>query len=342
MIGGSAGGGNAVAWAGRRHRTVSAGGFTLLELLVAFTVLTLILVLLVSTTSHVTAVVGDSRTSFQEARTAFETMNRVLSQAVLNTYWDYDSVPDPRQYMRASELHFVVGPADELTGLSGTSGGAVFCQAPLGVVRRPELKGRTSLLNTVGFYVRYSESADVPEFLSATKPATAGYRLWMYLEPAEDLSVFSEFNARPQAPSSLAWFRAGMNSDTHHHVLGNHIVWLLIRCTYRDAAGNTVVSYAYDSRPGPGGGPGQQARLHQFPSALQLTLLAIDERSAIFLRGQGAFPFVPDELFQDAAEYAGDMVLLKKHLDNHPDARKALGYRIFESTVDIGSAKWSL
>lgn len=334
MIGGAA--------KGCRHRVAGSGGFTLLEVLVAFTIFALLLVLVVSATSQVTAVVGGSRTSFQEARTAFETMNRVLSQAVLNTYWDYDSVQDPRQYLRASELHFVVGQADELTGLSGTSGGAVFCQAPLGVVRRPELKGHTSLLNTVGFYVRYSESGDVPDYLSTTKPTTAAHRLWMFLEPAEDSSVFEEFNARAQAPSSLEWFRAGMNSNTHHHVLGNHIVWLLIRCTHRDAEGNPVVSYAYDSRTLPGDGPGQQARLHQFPDSLQLTLLAIDERTARLLREHGTLRVVPEDLFQNAAAYAEDMALLKQHLDSRPIANRTLGYRIFESTVDIGSAKWSL
>ena len=74
------------------HRSPESRAFTLVELLVAMAVLTLIMLVLVSITNS-TSVIWRSTTSeveqFRAARNAFESMTRRISQATLNTCWDY-------------------------------------------------------------------------------------------------------------------------------------------------------------------------------------------------------------------------------------------------------------
>ena len=47
--------------------------------------------------------------AFREARAAFESLSRNLSQAALRSYWDYDDANDPTTYVRRSELRFPFG-----------------------------------------------------------------------------------------------------------------------------------------------------------------------------------------------------------------------------------------
>ena len=119
----------------------SRAGFTILEVMVASAVFVLLLGLLMSTisqTSTVTRRATEKVSAFQGARSAFELLTSKLSQATMNSYWDYDSPTTPTKYIRKSELHFVVGPAGQtpLPGTSGT-GQAVFFQAPGGASQNP-------------------------------------------------------------------------------------------------------------------------------------------------------------------------------------------------------------
>src|SRR5258708_3308729 len=96
-------------------------GFTLVELLVSMGILSVLSIILVSITNS-TASTWRYPTSrieqFRGAETAFEGITRRLSQATLNTYWDYDSPSTPKRYLRKSELRFISGrmtgkPADK-------------------------------------------------------------------------------------------------------------------------------------------------------------------------------------------------------------------------------------
>lgn len=66
-------------------------GFSILEVLAASAVLALLLVAMISMTDQVQktyrSTVGKAE-QFREARVAFESITRRLSQATLNTYWD--------------------------------------------------------------------------------------------------------------------------------------------------------------------------------------------------------------------------------------------------------------
>lgn len=332
------------------RRRLTTPGFTLLELLTAGSVFLLILALTLVMISNLTRLTTESTSSlaaFQEARTAFETMNRLLSQAVLNTYLDYDNPATPQHYLRASELHFTLGPAADLTGLTATAGSAIFCQAPLGLASAPALKSQPDLLNALGFYIRFSPSEDLPDFMSAKKPATAAWRLWMLIQPAEDLSIYELYNGNPQKASDYSWFRSALAVPEYNHVLANHIILVLIRAGYPDASGNWRESYLYNTRGTSASSAFPQAtEIHQLPPTLHLTLVAIDQRTADRLlahQGGNAYDLMPGTpgLFTDAAHYREDLAALQTHLNERPIDGIPINFRVFEASVKPTSAKWS-
>lgn len=318
-------------------------GFTILELLVAVSVLLLMLVLLLSVVSNVTRITASNPPTFQEARTAFETMNRLLGQALLNTYWDYDDPRNPQRYVRASELHFVTGPATALTGLAGTAGSGVFFQAPLSQSANPALKAQPDLLNSSGFYIRFSESEELPTYLQSEKARTAAWRLWMYLQPTENFALYTLYNGTPQAGSDFSWFRDDLAMTSRNHVLANNVVLLLLRASYETSVGDPMMSYIYDSRPPYSGGT-QPIAMHQIPPVLHATLVVISQRTAdrLLQASHGAnYDLIPADLFDDASEYAADMVRLQDHLNGAPIANVPIQYRIFEAAIPMSSAQWS-
>ncbi len=321
-------------------------GFTLVEALAAGVVFLLILGLTLLLTSNLTRVTSRSTASlaaFQEARTAFETMSRILAQAVLNTYWDYDNAAHPEHYLRASELHFVLGPAPTITGIAETAGAAIFCQAPLSFSGNASLKAQPNLLNALGFYVRFSESEDLPEFLDGKE--TAAWRLWMWLEPAENLGVYALYNGHPQAGSDLSWFQGGLSRPEENHVLANNVILLLIRAGYLDKDGKWRERYIYNSRGGAGGtgASPQDVEIHQLPPVLSVTLVAIDQSAADRLRGKagGIYRLVRSDQFQDVGEYGEDLRELQDFLNGSPLGAGPVQYRVFETVVNPTSAKWS-
>jgi uncharacterized protein (TIGR02599 family) len=334
--------------ADERKRPQRAAAFTLVETLTACAVFMIILMLMLVMTSNLTRITSRGTASinaFQEARTAFETVQRMLSQAVLNSYWDYDSPTAPAHYLRASELHFVTGPSADLTNLSDTVGSAIFCQAPLAMTSGTALRTQTDLLNTLGFYVRFSESPDVPDFLSDQKEQTKAWRLWMVLEPTEELKVYSSYSGKPQAPSDLSWFQTQLTIPENNHVLANNVILFLVRAGYSDANGDWKESFVYNSRGASETNTSPQApEIHQIPPMLHITLVTIDSATATKLLGQsGGQPYdlLPPDTFIDAAKYRDDIETLNQHFNSRPLGGIPLEYRIFETTVNVTSSKWS-
>ena len=147
-------------------RRVKWAGFTLVELMVSTAIIGLIMIVLVQMTNQMSKTwrsATEKIEKFQEARDGFEAMTRRLSQATLNTYWDYlDQTGAPRNpnvtsaafksfipfmYGRRSSLRFASGPMSQIpAGTSGTPSVAVlsadqarpthgiFFQAPFGLV----------------------------------------------------------------------------------------------------------------------------------------------------------------------------------------------------------------
>lgn len=204
--------------------------FTLVEILVSLAVLTILLLINAQVIGQVQATwsASNARVSqFREARTAFDIITRNLSQATLNTYFDYDtnyllttavssagSGVAPSSYVRRSDLHFVCGPAANLvTGTGGSGGGsaalpghAVFFQAPLGISEQPSLVGLDRLLCARGYFVQYSsDEFFAPEFLPP-RPPRFRYRLMEYSPPAEKNIIYSLPQPTGTNIYSKAWF----------------------------------------------------------------------------------------------------------------------------------------
>ena len=151
-------------------------GFTLVELLTAMTVLLVMVLVMVQMTSQTNKIWRTSRArinAFQQARNAFERVTSNLSQATLNTYFDYYDANSqcrsdvlrataknhqgdanayalaaaafkPVSYDRASDLQFVSGPSEEgsVPLIKPANAGtrpthALFFQCPFGYVADP-------------------------------------------------------------------------------------------------------------------------------------------------------------------------------------------------------------
>jgi uncharacterized protein (TIGR02599 family) len=239
-------------------------GFTLIEIMVA----TVIMVILMGIIFQLTASMADiwrstsgKISAFQAARNGFEAMSRSLEQATLMTYLDYvdnNTPPQPRPgqfstnwapstYARASELHFVSGPATELLPASysnATQSHAVFFQAPLGVASDTKWQRLNQLLNSVGFYVEYTDEKPVwPQFIRDILGSQDRYRfrLMQWIEPTEKLSVYTYTKpAQTQNNSysySLNWFKNGIpnpgaspsGNQTRARVIADNVIAVFFR-----------------------------------------------------------------------------------------------------------------
>ena len=122
-----------------RTRRYSAA-FTLVEVLVAATILVVMVGFMIVVMDQTTRIWSGSSAKveqFREARSAFERVSTRLSQATLNTYWAYDDDKKPTRYLRQSELRFIAGSAPGLLGSTGPGNTSarvahtVFFNAPL-------------------------------------------------------------------------------------------------------------------------------------------------------------------------------------------------------------------
>ena len=215
------------------HPRFSGRGFTLVELLVAVVLVSLLLVLLASiinSTASTWRFTSSRIEEFRDAGNAFESLTRRLSQATLNTYWAYDSATAPTKYLRQSELRFISGNAQVNPGAgqnsavimnSGTYNRpthAIFFQAPLGYVdespsgfvNNPNFGGLDSLLNTWGYYVEYRDDSQWrPPFINTlpnAPPTRYRYRLMELMQPSNVMTIYN-YTSGPQ-PSNTAASRS--------------------------------------------------------------------------------------------------------------------------------------
>jgi len=235
-------------------------------MLVAISVLIIILGIVFELTAQISQVWRSSTSriqTFQEARAGFEAMTRRLSQANLNTYYDYYATNSsgayylrtsanastfvPCTYDRASELHFISGQATNLltgspTAIS-TQTHAVFFQAPLGYsVTYQKL---ANSLNACGYYLQFDAAASsIPNYVTnapSYKPRYR-YRLMEMLQPTESLGVYTGL------PTS--WFV--QNAGSNSRVLAENVIALVLLPklpSSQDASGtNMAPNYNYDSR----------------------------------------------------------------------------------------------
>ena len=230
----------------RCPRSAAGRAFTLIELLVSVTFL-VILMLVVSQVIGIvqrTWVRANSRVSqFREARQAFDTLSRSLSQATLNNYWDNEfdisgtdaagqQITLAKDYFRQSELQFICGPTSTvIPAAAGNAqnypGHAVFFQAPLGIaslVATAAQGGNNQVVNTEnmvnllcgrGYFVEWGTDATFrPAFLDALNnavPVRSRLRLMEYSPTAEKNRIY-DTNLRPITAHSKEWYEDVLNT----------------------------------------------------------------------------------------------------------------------------------
>ena len=343
-------------------------GFTLIELLLSIAILSILMVILVTITGQTSAVwrsTTGKAEQFREARTAFESITRNLSQATLNTYYDYyDSTGArrtnanvktfvPAKYGRYSELRFRCDFADVANFIPGGSTvrptQAIFFQAPLGFTEQKSYAGLGNLLNTWGYYIEFRTDSDRPDFITNTGSAEKyRYRLIEFMEPTENLGLYK---------AGANWLQNATDPDKTH-VLATNIIALVflpklpsqgpVSDPTVDADGGKLAPrYRYDSTTtGDGyavaGSAAERAAVNSFnqlPPIVEVTMVAIDEASAMRLDNGAALPnFTLDGLFENAslAQKRADLLTLQNRLTN-----AKVSYRVFSTEVSLRGAKWS-
>lgn len=340
--------------------------FTLLEMLVAMAVLALILTVVFriihGTTETWRSTTGKTE-GFRGARTAFEAMTRTLSQATLNTYFDYVDASGayrnpaspsgftPVRYTRRSDLHFVAG--SDLLGGSGLPHPithAVFFQAPLGYTNAGgSYPGMENLLNATGFYLYYGPDPTRPAYLSdANVPERNRFRLMQFLQPAEQLSIGSA-TVTGGSPNwnATTWFAPALSptgapvSQLAENVVALVILPKLPEADLATGASSISTDYSYDSRD-----RASPATFHQLPPLIQVAMVVIDEASAAKLGNASTPPDLGlDGLFHDPAKLQEDLSTLGRNLGAEPGNSAGnqipLRYEIFQTEVALRGAKWS-
>jgi uncharacterized protein (TIGR02599 family) len=199
-------------------------GFTLVELLVSTAVLLLIMAMLLSMTTQ-TGNLWRSTTAkieeFRAARDAFEAMTRRISQATLNTYWDYyPNATAPTSYIRQSDLRFISGPMTTIAPAPvaprqwPTQG--IFFQAPLGFSQDATTYGLADLLNTWGYFIEFnSDAAERPTLVTpALSPLRYRYRLCELMQPTDAFTVYGGTTGLNSGTSRLN-SSGGLNASTY-------------------------------------------------------------------------------------------------------------------------------
>lgn len=343
-------------------------GFTLVELLVSITILSMLAVLLLqmlSSSSDIWRRNRERTEAFKAARVAFERVTSNLSQATLDTYLDYfngsqsrtdaartsGGVPADFNFKRydwASDLQFVAGKTDDLvtTASGATPTDAVFFVAPAGRVARASTNYRNldKLLNAMGYYIEFSSDHDeIPAFLRGRVKERFRYRLKELNQPSEKLAIFKDGKFK----GAESWFNRAITpapgTESSTFTLADNVIALIVRPkaskSERSAIADEIESkYAFDSKGYLDGG--SSILKNQLPPLVQLTMVTIDEISAARYaerNGDGAPEFVSPELFKRPEQFDSDMETLKKHLTD-----LGLKYRVFTTDVSMRGAKTNL
>jgi len=365
----------------RPHGLRSA--FSLVEMLVAVVITSLLLMLMVQMLGSTQLAWKNTRSSvgsFRDARNAFETISRRVSQATLNAYWGYNDPANPIFYQRQSELHFVSGPAQTLLPLQPLSPGhALFFQAPLGIAESTEVQRLEDTLNTIGYWVAFGSDLDHrPAWLqkdTVTHPERRRFRLMEFRPPTEKLDLYRMVDDPASPGKQRPWIEVQTAQNTlyqwfnnyllaHSHPIADHIFAIFIEPlnpvpvvpttgTSPPPPASLVPDYHYDSRRHQWvTDPRANISRHQMPPRLQLTLLALDEDTWLPLTQEqmtqhatSLAKFMKEKVFQGLKGTPTEAKLreqTKTDLQIIDAELKKIGLRsrTFTAVVNIRAAKW--
>jgi uncharacterized protein (TIGR02599 family) len=302
-------------------------------------VISVIMVSMVSTVQKVAKQTSSRVEQFRESRRAFDRIGQRLSQATLNTYYDYvDSGGNPRttnnaasfnpsRYARISELRYLQTNAASYTAPRGgqMKGQTVFFQAPLGQANI-NLSGLDALLNTVGYYIEKGDDDGLrpPPVINAGLAKKDRYRLYECVQPTEDFTVYS-LTSGAATNKSDTWVNAALTTN-NTYPLAENIVALVFDAIYPNTNGIWTNSPSYSSAPR--GNASQPIEENNLPPKVRVGMIAVDEPSARRIESEGIS-------LTDPEDYSELETLEQDLVGNN------LNYRRFESTVTIGPSKWS-
>jgi len=329
-------------------------GFTIIELLAAMAVLIVLLGIVVAVTNSVTLTMRRATAGIDTlagARAGFDVLNRSLSHATLNTYWDYDDPLNPSIYLRRSDLQFLIRQ-------NPNHGQEIFFASPETYSRDAGLRSTRGLLNASSAFVKYGSSAEF-------QPTVVGnprfrYRLMFGMQPTEQLSIFNKpQRTAGQAESSYrsaiqsywdanTWITDISQTSTKGFVapLAENVIALIALPRLSIAEDSTATDltpdgkYAYNSQANAMSVP-QSVTANQLPPVIQITMIAISEASAARLdTGTGTPPADIESAlsgkFSDVTNFQQDLDDVTKAL-----AAKNIEFRIFTSSVPLRESKWS-
>lgn len=337
--------------------------FTLVEVLIATAILLVILAISFSVMNGMMGLWRQSSAkidAFQDARAVFDIVTRRLGQATLNTYWDYYDASHqpfrlsgtnppftPAYYGRYSDLQFVCGDATTVAGgtlppnYSTVATHAVFFTASTGLTANTSYQLMPELLTACGYFAAFgNDNASRPNVPNFNAPAKYRWRLMELSAPTESLQVFN-------SPTGTAWFTTPIANGQVRPVADNVIalvVWPRLSPTI-DASGTSIApNYSYDSRTTTAwSGSTQPAQACQLPPTVQVTMVSIDEPSALHI-DSGSQPPVAitnalSGLFSTSGSvtnYGSDLQTLEQRL-----TAQHINYRVFSTTIAMPNSHWS-
>jgi uncharacterized protein (TIGR02599 family) len=366
------------AWKlGHRGTSVFAAAlsFTLVEMLVAITILTVLLLLasqIITKTTSVWTYANYKMTQGREARVAFSSVVSRLSEATVDQYYGYTNYYSstvtnyiPGAYIRRSELRFVSGLATNLipvsSGVTNLVTHATFFVAPLGIVTNSAYAHLPSLLNVCGYYIQWSNvdsERPVPPL-----PAGSGvyrFRLMQFVQPSEAMSVYSQtipFNSASNTNGNYPAFtnlvtsppwqvNALTNSPTGVHPLANNVVALLLlpATNVTDSSGTLATNFLYNSEVTNIGTTAATTSLNRVPPVMRVVMYTIDEKSALKLPQTATIPALYTGLFTNSSTLytnsstgdIGDLARFEATL-----TAQKLTYRRFDAAVQLPRQVWN-
>jgi uncharacterized protein (TIGR02599 family) len=341
------------------YRGARSGAFTLIEMLAAMAVLIVLLGIIVGVTNSVSTTVRRASAgvdALANARTGFDLINRTLSQATLNTYWEYDNPLSPTQYLRQSDLQFVIRQNTQNPGY----GQEVFFAAPETYSSNAALRSTRGLLNGCSIFVHFGGSQDFrPSGITADK---SRYRLMVGLQPTEQLQIFnrpartanqaeSAYRAAVQTYwDALGWITSLQNgpatvgpavTPVADNVIAL-IAWPRLPSS-EDPAGLSLISndsFDYNSQAGALILP-QKITANQLPPVIEITMIAISEASAARLDDKSGTPPAAIQTalqgrFEDVSKFRDDLKAVSDALSS-----AHVEFQIFSTSVPLRESKWS-
>jgi uncharacterized protein (TIGR02599 family) len=342
-------------------------GFSLLEVIVTVGLVVVIVGILVTMTDQTQRVMKSSSgkaEQFHDARIAFDTITRRLSQATLNSQPGFNyreetqmhgsrqvTVKIPQRSERFSDLRFFSGPMSRLVEVKDapqfpTHG--IFFQAPLGYFTNVEKDDSVKdALNTWGYFIEYGEDV-LPAAIVARVNNKRRYRLMEFLQPTEQLRVYEQ-------PLGLDWIQSSLGTKVRTaRPIADDIVALLIlprlaRSTEikREVEKKATVlapDFVYDSTQSTA--DTELSPLHRLPPIVQVSMIALDDLSAARMENSPVGPVnyadffeKPDLLDDDpktAAPLDGDIT---HFVETELTKRLRLVSRVFTTTISLREAQ---